>query len=334
MGRMKWIRAIFAAMAVSCAVTLTSCSGVSGTTEAIVVWQTEDGYVSGAPVEIDGWVYFLHQARVSSDVPARLHRVRSGGQPTVIDVTGVDCANPFLSRLRLLPDGRLGAVQHCVDKDRILISIDTVNGVAGRIMTVSPGTDVALAKAGGEAWLEYASKGCSSIAAVRNGKRQPAPVFRQVELLGWDVDRDFGDVSCVADGRIGFPRYEQDGTLIVLASSDSKGVDPGPLGNGRDNLSWRIFRLDAVAGKVELVGGEFFRPVAAELAFDKRRIMVAGQRDGRSGIWSASLTTGEVKAVAAGQLVALSARPDGRTILAIERTANGDLILILPSGPS
>ena len=297
-----------------------------------MVWQTEDGYVSGAPVQFDGWVYFLYQQRLTSDVPNQLRRVRSGEKPAIVKVASVECANPFLSSLRILPDAKLGAIQHCVDEDSLLVSIDTASGTASRLATVSPGTDVTLASVQGRGWLQHAGKGCAAIAPIQEGKRLLSPSFQPAELLGWRIDQDFGDTSCAVSGRIGFPRYVDDQTLIVLASPESRGVDPGPLGTGRDSIGWKIYRLDTVANKVELVGGDFTNPVDVELTIDKCQVMVVGWHKGKSGIWFTDLATGSVTAVSTVPMVAASLASDGHAVLSVERSDGRDQILRLEIG--
>lgn len=303
-----------------------------------------------APTE-DGRVYFLRSAYGGTESPAELWRTepdQGTDSRVAVDTSNLSCRSPFLFSLRTMPDGRLGAAASCPE-DRehagyVAFAVTAGGVVATPLAPLTVDDDVVWSADGRSGWIIRSSRGCAGIAAMGLAGAEPFGEYTPSNLLPWKIDGDFfGAVrdreDCTSRGRAAFPALTADGeALLFLASPASAGVSPNPMGTGRDQLTWNLYRLALKSRSLEMLATGFSRPTGL-VAGDGGSVLVTGARGGRQGVWRIDAGSRKVESVKAGNFGPPSLSPDHRSVIIVRYSYSepeeGDTTLVrFPIGES
>lgn len=279
-----------------------------------------------APME-DGQIYLLRliNAGSSGEELWRTGPGRKAASRVPVDTSNLSCPLPYLSDLRKLPDGRLGAAAACFDDPHNLTYVTLAVAAAGVVATpLAPLTfsdDVVWSADGRTGWISRNSRGCAGIAAMGLAGVEPFGDYTPSDLLPWKIDADFfgptGENNCTARGRAAFPALTSDGEgLLFLASPASAGVSPNDTGTGRDQLTWNLYRLDVKSRSLEQLATGFSQPTGLA-AGDGGLILLSGARDGQQGIWRIDAGSGKVELRKTGNFGPPYLSPDQRSVIIV-----------------
>jgi hypothetical protein len=204
-------------------------------------------------------------------------------------------------------------------RDSVLVSVDPASG------QVSPLGDMHDADygiwsrtEGDRGWLVYEEDGCERIVPAAGHRVGKMPHLEPAALLPWA-----GDADCTARGRIGFPEPEPTmDRILVLASPESAGVAP----DARKSLPWHLYEVDAAAGRIRRIGGDFVQPDGFAVVAGGAAVVADA-----TALRTVDLATGKVSLLAEGNFSAPAAAPDGRSIAVTEYPARGFYRILINS---
>jgi hypothetical protein len=293
------------------------------------------------PME-DGRVYFLRLLDASSSGTElwRTGPALRAASKVPVDTSNLSCQLPYLSELRRLPDGRLGAVAACFDDPDndtyVSLAVAAGGAVATPLAPLTSTDDVVWSADGRTGWTSRNSRGCAGIAAMGPAGVEPFGDYTPADLLPWKIDADFfaprGGDNCTARGRAAFPALTPDGeALLFMASPASAWVSPNNMGTGRDRLPWNLYRLTLASRSVELLATGFSQPTGL-VAGDSGLILVSGARDGQQGVWRIDAGTRKVELRKAGNFGPPYLSPDHRSVIIVRYSCRepetGDTTLV------
>jgi hypothetical protein len=317
---MALIRLLGVASLVS-ALLLAGCTGHADDSGTVLVAGTSTIGPSDTPAWLaDGMVYYLAAVGGESDSPLHLYRTPADGKGKAreIHLSGVTfCRIPYLTSLRRLPDGGLGAVLVCAQEDgsATLVSIDPASGRVAKISGLYGGDDGIWSTAENKGWSAYSQDGCASIEPIDRKGWSAVPPLEPASLLPWDLDADFaaGAGDCTPRGMIGFPAAAPTmDRIVVLASPEAAGVDPGDLGDGRKDLPWHLYGIDLASRQIRQIGGSFVEPKGIAVAGDTALVTA------RQGLYAVDLASGATRTIAEGDFGAPGLSPDGRSAVFVK----------------
>jgi len=240
----------------------------------------------------DNRIYFLRNR--SSDSPdTDLWMADATGETHSVVLRDLSnrCASVSFRSLRRVGT-RLGAMMFCAGSDGAVgVIIDPELGAVHEIAIPEGTVDLITRPDGSEAWAQYYVDGCISITPLMAGSSQlpTSPKFVPAIL----------------------PTYG-DRTLYFLTTATRDGCS-------NNAANWSLTGIQG--SKVETLG-EFREPNALEAR--EQDVLVAGERDGKRGIWR--INRGAITLVALGEYVTISLSPDGKRLLAVAQ--HGDNVIL------
>jgi hypothetical protein len=240
------------------------------------------------------------------------------------------CSRRTFGLPRLLPDGRLGASQTCVDlgppidEDRSIVAITLATGAVERLVSVDGLIQGYSFRPGlSEGAVSLGNRVCEGLGSIRDGRVEPMQLRIQDGNQSFGVADIFppGQEDCTSTGLADQAAWDPAGSrLALLASTAAIGVS----GTDRLHVPWTLYVAEGDGGVRRVVSAiRDPNQIAWDLA--GRWIAFGGSvGEHGTGTWAAEIDGDRLIRLSSRRADWLSWSPDGRELVIVADSDAGE----------